>query len=579
MANTKDYTALDFTTDNPEKLFSDVRSISEDYRITEEKKWAKWIQTYSLDINMAGRDPDRVNYADPKPYSMVETQVAKDVKTLFGTRPYFPIEVKKDEWRPAASAIETLLDYFALEDQFFLKMVKMCRQIRVCGHWFNEVYWRTDETNWDGEKIERACWRSIPPWMVGIDPFADSITEGRWLYDVRLISRSELKSWAKTAGIKIDWEKIKGDFGVNPVGSKMQETYLRYGPGQGKVDADMTVFVRMYLRAEKRLIILINGTTVIYDEKNVAQPKITSFANQSSIYQHQLYGVSMLESSYRLFQLLNKSMEHIFNTQDQQLDGVWLYDDTVFDQDNLSATSGARIPADGKVSDENFREIKSSPLTNDAYVLPQTLNQTLNETEAITAANMGQLSARKTTAFEIGQTKQGSDDRSALKQRMIETGGFEVQAQRSIECISDGIKTRPDLAKKILGENDFIRLTALVMTTQSMNPKDIPGGAHFYYRGADLMADKEGKQNERIAYKQTLNAIPNPAEMDRAIISKTDAFTKEDIEKMFAPPAPPPMAPDQGMPNAPQPQGVPSIQQANPVPTGASEITAGGGGQ
>ena len=174
--STKDYTALDFTTDNPEKLFSDVRSISEDYRISEEKKWAKCIQTYSLDINMAGRDPDRVNYADPKPYSMVETQVAKDVKTLFGTRPYFPIEVQKDEWRPAASAIETLLDYFALEDQFFLKMVKMCRQIRVCGHWFNEVYWRTDETNWDGDKVERACWRSIPPWMVGIDPFADSIT-------------------------------------------------------------------------------------------------------------------------------------------------------------------------------------------------------------------------------------------------------------------------------------------------------------------------------------------------------------------------------------------------------------------
>lgn len=575
-----EYTTLNFEAKGDElvkKLFPALKSLSDEFRMSEERKWSRFYNLYFAYIDMTRRDPNRINYFAPFPFANIETDSAQDAKVLLGARPYFPIEPESDLSRPNVDAMSEYLDNFLDRDNFFTTAMRILKGIRVCGTWYMEPNWfvkshikpikspvgRTN-INWIEERLRV---RDISPWSIGVDPYSAEIPDMRWVYEMRAISRTELKRFMERDDTyKVKFEKLKERKDYGDVGNWFLD---RLNFGRNQRDADMCMLIRLWLPQEGREIQLLDGEQIIKDDFGTC--KIVVGRNLINPYSALHYGISDLEPVERTIHLYNDAIEHIMNVQQQQLEGVWLYREGYVDPDNLVSTGGARIPFTQPINDENFREVKSQPLSRDAYEIPDRLKNIMDEVLAKSAYNKGGQPERKETAFGIRQITEAGDDRVAAKIQTVELDAFKRLAEQCFEVIDEN--TTPDIEQLYLGQKAELLIYR--------KPDDIVGGFKWRFRGSDMMSGNIEKQNERLAIWQAVGQnTANPQEFVATIINKTNALTNEEAKKINQPPTQPMQPGQDPMAQAMAKIGMPQAQpvMGNELPKGQSAVTAGGGG-
>lgn len=562
------------------KLVDSIFQQSEDYRRDYERDWEDAYKLYYGYVDLRGRDPNLLQAAIPRAFTLTETIFPEDVKAMLGQKPYFPIEPKLEAWRGNTEAMEKLLDCASDEDNLFYNFALGLKQRRICGNMIVEPYWRFEikEKGVNKEKKVKGfvvgapsesmqyvdqglSWRIHSPWNVGVDPYKGMVDRMRWAYLKQPVSRTEM-----TAMMKLGKYLKKPDELIDDENSDMDKVkkYIEadLGYGASAADSDMGELVRIFLPMSGRYIEVWGskdmGIHVIRDTLNPYPfVPIVNFPNTLDPFPERFYHIGEIRPNAQMFAMLNDAYSQLFNSQQQSMDPPLLYPEGWIDPQGMVAAPGQRTPYNPIYADRIQQSIFPLPLKGldkDAYEIPDRISQIIDGTAGVPAPAQGQFPERKELAYTVRKVTEGADSRTEVKVK-IALDSMRELAKKSLKVLGDNITE--DIVAKTLG--DEARYYVM------KNPDDIPGGYEFRFKGPDVIADSEAKMQVKIAmFDRAQPDIANRAEFYKILLEGTDAFTQEETERITN-------ITQQGMPAEQGVAGAPGMseQPGQSIPTAA----------
>src|SRR3990172_10486694 len=111
---------------------------SKDHQQARNNQSKRNYELYNCFIPAKYRHPDRANVFIPKIRSIVETLAPREVKALFSTRPYMPVETKRPEFKETARIQSEMLDEYMDKANLFEKAVVAAKIKVLDGNSFLE---------------------------------------------------------------------------------------------------------------------------------------------------------------------------------------------------------------------------------------------------------------------------------------------------------------------------------------------------------------------------------------------------------------------------------------------------------
>lgn len=533
-------THLDFDATGPEgalDLVKDAWQQSSAVQQTRNNQYQRDYELYEGYIPPRFRDPDRANVFIPKIRSIVETLVPREMKALFGTRPYMPIETKRKEYQSTARIQTQMLDEYMNMAGFFEKSVVGSKMKTLSGTSFVEVLpfhemvtekqvvpelifgQPTGGFNIVEVEVPRLRLKTTyyAPWDIYVDPYATGLEEKgtcRYAIKVHLTSKREIKALAEQGAYpdfdieKLD--KLSGNFGSAFSGSEQGKLWglqmlANIGLNMQHMDEDMVVLLRY--ESDERYIDTLDGEHVLRDIENPFKHKRINLSrwvhNFDPHSQNQFWGMGEAKPNEILQAMYNDLMNMTLNNH-QMLNQMMIYyrKGTISDVNALVRVAGNRVEVNA-TPDRPLRDsIHESPgqnLPSDHYRLTGMVEQFMDQTSGVFQPTRGEPSEGDQTATEAALLKETGDTRHELNIRQGETFLGDV-AEKCLFHIEQ--YATPDDIVEVVGLEGAIGMLTL-------NPADLPGGFNFSFKGSSRVSNQLIKQRNWKELMGVLGGVPN----------------------------------------------------------------------
>lgn len=531
---------LDFDGE-PLKLVEDAWTFSQTQQSVRNNQYKSDHQLWNCYLDEVDRDPDRANIFIPKIYSIIETKVPREVKSLFGTRPYIPLEAKRKEYREASDIQTQILDEYLHKARFFPKNAFAVKLKNLYGTSFVETlpYYESVQQKIMvpemlygipiGMQIQdttvyrlRLKVTVFAPWEVYVDPYAVNLEESggcRYVIKLQLCSKRDLMRLYEAGaypGMDINaLEEVENQDSAKKASHWGLGMLAALGLTSPQSDDDVGVLMRY--ESEERYIDVWNDMVVVrdipnpfkYDENGKRNRghgliNLTRFHHTLDPHtQNQFWGMGEAKPAEILQHMLNDTWNQTFDNHTMLNQMMIYYNKDKINPDSLVRTPGNRVgvkAADGEDIRKYILESPGQPLPRDHYVIPETIERMIDVTSGLHKPNYGEESPGSKTLGEIAILKEAGDVRTELS---VELGEQTYMADLALKATHhiDQFATMDDVVE-IVGEEKAARLMTL-------NPNDLPGGFNYAFKGSGRVTNMLIKQRNMKELTPFLMQIPN----------------------------------------------------------------------
>lgn len=493
-------------------------------------------------------DPYRSNMSIPKAHSIIETITPRLGKALFGSRPYIPLAVERDEFRDAASAIESAMDVYLHKDKFEAKGIQMIKMIGCFGTSFLEPH---NDTELVTEKrlmqspiypfsigIEKEVVRRFrlktrlwAPWQVYVEPNMRSLTDYGYVILVDEISRKEVEDH-----YQVDLQaKLKEAMDNSSPGGDTRMKYFETmltSLGIARPEDDDTYGILMRYLSRDRVVTAWNGLVPLEDKPGNGQriDLTRVIYNEDPMPQNSFWGQGELKIIEELCDKLDETWNITFDNHDMINHAVLGYREGAVDIETAVWMGGTRIKIKKGFSgtfDDAIRRLDTQGLPADHYQIPAMLERFIDLTSGvfdITRGESTQAPGKEKTATESSLLFQHADMRSEMKVKIIEMIGLADFADLCTRIIDDFAD--PDDLYEVLGERASDIIT--------MNPYDIPGGFDWQFKGSSTISEDFRK---RADWRETIEVLRDspawrPGAMERETMM-IQGRSKKEVDRLL----------------------------------------------
>ena len=557
-------TPLDFNNTTPTgglRLVQDCYNLARRYQQPRNDQIRKDYAMLRGYINMAKRDPSKAHVFIPKLWALVRNKIPREVKALFGIRPYIPFESCREDFRPVSDVINDMLDAYLVQSNFKARGMAALNIKVPFGTAFMEstpyyqivdredteefelgdqVYTQATMTQ---KKLLRFRQRMLAPWEVYVDPFATGLEENgqcRFVVKPIVTSKREIyRLWQQGSYPKLDIEKFMGTMAGNGMGDYDdigRQILAAFGLTQPGFDTDMGVWFRLECDAAYggRYIDVWNMMTVLSDDicpwKNLdGEP----FINLSRVIhypdshtQNQFWAIGEIKPNEMLAMLLNDLASQAINTWNMISQPGIAFKENSITPEELAWQGGGRYRIRNTSSErplsDAFQVISGSGLPQDHYRMIESAEQWIDLGSNNYGPNRGEPIGGQRTLGEY----------SLLKEAGQEPEEFMVTQDEEIFLKSHGEKMLSQM-NQMASMDDVVELVgperAAIM--RYMNPKMIPGGYLFPFKGSDRVTNLLVKQRNLKELAQPLQTLLDSGKYELAAITMR-AFEFQENEIM-----------------------------------------------
>lgn len=524
-----DNTRIDI--DKPAKsLVEDAYSLSQTHQVQRNEQYSAEYKLYRGFTNAADRDPDRANVFIPKIFSIVETKTPRDIKALLGSRPYLPFEARREEFRESSMIQTELIDEYCDKAQFYQKTASAIKIKNLYGTSFMDAipYYETIIEKSlqpviiggqvvDMELVEQEAQRlrfrmtEYAPWEIYVDPFAKNLEEKggcAYVIKVMLVRKSEILKMAEKGMYPgLDIEELTSDTAGHGEKSDHWGLTMMADLGLSSTDMDDGVGILLRFESEERYIDLWNGRVVLRDIPNPFKHGMINLSRlihvQDAHSQNNFWGIGEAQQNEILQHMLNDSWNLTFDAHNMNNHGMTYYKNGAVNPDALVRTVGNKIgieTEEDRPIDYYIKESFGQPLPQDHYAIPQTVERMMDLTAGSFELQRGEQSAGNRTATENALRKEFGDGRQEQSARLGEMVFLKSFGEKMISMVAQ-FANQGDVVE-IVGEESAQKLIGL-------NPKDLPGGFNFTFKGANMVADQLIQQRNWKEALPIIMQLPN----------------------------------------------------------------------
>lgn len=508
-----------YTIDDPLKLVQRTWEISDVFQKLKFDEYSRADEDYRGHQDLTNRDPYLAYPSSPLPYSIIESQTARDIASLFSKTPFVPLGSLLDEHSDNARNLQDTLQCLFDLGNFKQEMTVAGKMRRLYGLSYIEslpfydevsvmepfvveaggVPIRADEEKQTVRRF-RLKFNSYAPWEIFRDPYAKTLADARWVIKVTLASRRDLEQRAKRGdfGDNFDMSKLSDGQGPTKVpsddwGQRMRQNLKLTSP-QG--DSDIGFWLRW--ESKDRYIDVWDFKSVLRDLQGDKLPYNHKRVNLSALVNNydpnpamRFDGISELKPVESTIAMHNMTLAQLLNSHSMHNHKVLLYQKGKVAADQLVMRPGGRIEVTGLLGGQRLQdavaEIPLAPLPSDAYAIPQMLEGMIRVAVGVFEQDEGQ-QGKTQTATGDAIRRQQSDSRKGMTISMFE---WELEDIAKI-CFShmEQFMEEPDWAS-IIGQE---RAKQMRFT----NPNLIPGGCRYHFTGADRASEQLVKRRELI---------------------------------------------------------------------------------
>lgn len=504
------------------------------------------------------RSPRRFNHFMPKPYQVVENLVPRYIRAMHGTRPYLPIEAKnKEEFGYLADLQSEIYDHYLDKAGFLGKRVLQNKiaVVQGIGYMSAEPYFEDVEDRWvdpqtgmvftKQAKRLRAKLRVWAPWEILHHPRAIGLEEKgmcKFIIKIRLASRREIIGMYeqnKAAFPNCDEDML---YRRNTGASQEKADHwglamLRYvGLPVPETDEDDDIYISY--ESDDRYIDILGGNIVMRDTTSNPMPHglINLSREIHTVKPHtqdQMVGYGALKPAEELFYMKNDQVNIALDAA-AAVTNFRIYHDGKQNPDRFTTLPNAVIQIErdpDKPIDAHFKESRGGTLDRAFYALPELTDREIDRTTGVNDTMTGDQPNKQTTATRDMIRKEAGNIR--LEMGVIESELFMNDFTNKFVDVMGAAMTIAD-AVEVLGPQKAMQM---YLPTQAgpeltLQPKRIPGGSSFNFKGRDRLGEEVIKQEVARNTAETIMAFPTtrPDEFQKIFMERS-GYSKEEIDR------------------------------------------------
>lgn len=517
--------------DDPRDLVQRTWEISRDYQRQKFEEYERAYQDYKGWQDMSDKDPFLAYPSSPLPYSIIESQTARDVGSLFSKTPYVPLgsllPENSNHARDLQDALQCLFDLGRFKQEMtigakmrrlyglaFIEPMPFFDEVRVMETQLKEVDGVPVGTE-DVERIVRRfriAFNAFAPWEIFRDPFAKTIHDSRWVIKQTLVSKRELIRRAKLGdfGDKFDISEINSSSDAGEALNKDQGNFMRTKLGLSMPQGDPDIALLSRFESRDRYIDVLDFKTVLRDSSNSRKknPFNHNGINLGSLVNNydpnsamRFDGIGELKAVESTVAMHNMLLAQLINNHAMQNHKVLLYQRGKVTPEQLIMRPGGRIEVTGLMGNAPLRsaveELQVSPLPRDAYAMPGFFESMIRTATGVFEQDEGSQSGSQTATGDAIRRQQ-SDSRKGMTISMFE---WELE-QIARLCFShmDQFMEQEDWGS-IIGSQRAQEM-------QFTHPDHIPGGCTYLFKGKDRASEQLVRRRELLDMLGVLGPLP-----------------------------------------------------------------------
>jgi len=518
--NNKTGGVIDFDGD-PVQLVKSAKESAEQEQQARQEQHQDDYKMYSGILDMAYRDPDHANIFIPKIWSIVKHKVPRDVKSLFGVRPYLPFTTKREEFTGAVRVWEDFIDDLCHHGNYKLHGMLAATIKTVYGTSFMEAtpWWESVEEpvaqpgsmGFGTQTVHRLRmrFRVYAPWEIFVDPIATGLEEKgqcRYVVKVQIASRRQVLKMAEAGAYPgFDVQKFIEDSerGGGADTSDHWGYQVLEGVGLGAPHLDKDTCLIWRYESEDRYIDLLNGRYVLRDAPNPYRHGMINLSRWvhdiDAHTQNQFWGIGEVKPNEVLQEMLNDTLNLTFDSHGMMNQPMIYYRKNTMSPNALIKTAGNRVAVDvreGEPISNAFFESYGQPLPPDHYKLPEMLDQWMDRTARQYDASRGEQSQGDPTATEIVTLSQAGGESQEMAVSLSEMSfsqsiGTRIVAMATQAAGVDDLVESVGIQQVAMAFDPAMRMG---LSPMMINPLDLPGQYNLDFRGSDRVVNQAVKQ-------------------------------------------------------------------------------------
>ena len=521
----------------PLKLFRNAFDAADEHQDVRDQQYERDYQNYHAFLDMSLRNPDRSNVTIPKIRSLVNTKAPGEIKAAVGSRPYIPFTARRPDFEEFAEGQSKVLDHQLEMGRFYSEFVLADIMNILYGTAFMEAvpYFKAEtrripmpiiaQTPFGPEIVDyqvqtiplqllRLKIRAWAPWELKVDPIARGLEEAedcRYVIKIQITSKRAIRDLAEQGaypGLDLDELDASGA-GEDLTDNKGLAILENMGIPAPKDDSDIAVLFRY--ESAGRYIDIIDDRLVLRDVPN-PYPKMAGGHNLINLSKmvhdvdpHTMaafWGNGEGKANEILQALLNDLYNIAIDNHNFANQGM-----TYFAKGrgvvpaqlihSVGNKVGFTIPDNMRIGDV-VQDSFGQPLPADHYILMQRTEDNMDLTAQSGNVMRGEEAPGDRTLGEISLLRQAGDARQELNIRNIE----DFLADFGRKCLShlDQFSRSID-REEVLGKEEAMRLIML-------NPRDLPGGYDFAFKGSDRVINQIIRQRSLTELDKRLTGSP-----------------------------------------------------------------------
>lgn len=540
-------TPIDFDTSDGLKLFRGAYDAAYDHQEQRNVACERWYQVFHGFLDMTTRNPALANISIPKIWSIIRTNVPKEVRAAIGRRPYIDFKPEREDFdelgRLQVKAQDQLLELGGFPYKFVV--TTFLKSVFGTGFLENRPYYQHDiqeilmpkiSTGYDGMPrvdgwdrtaidIYRLRYKLTPyaPWEFLVDPMAVGIEdeEGcRYGIKIQIASKRAIKKLAMGGAYGKDFDADRLDAVPDDYGTELHQhrghAMLRsMGYTLPEADSDIGVLYRYespdsmgrYMDVWNDRVILRDGPNPYVKDKITKGHGLINISrmihNIDPHTQMQMWGEGDVGILEQLGALLNDLFNMTLNNHMFANMGKSYYarGRGISEQD-LVHQAGAMVSVDvrdGERLDDLVRTDYGQNLPSDHYNLLKVVEDFMDLTVNQYEVNRGETSKGDQTLGELGMLREAGDTRQELNVKLIEDLFLKDFGHKALCHNRQWLKD--DDVEELLGEEDAEKFALA-------HPGDLPGGYNMSLTGSDRVVNQQVKQRALAVLAPEVAASP-----------------------------------------------------------------------
>jgi len=532
-------TPVDFDSPDALKVVRGAFDLSDEHQQIRDDQCEDDYLNFHAVLDLTARDPDLAHVAIPKLYSIVYTKVPKEVRAAIGRQPYIPFDSERKDYSEHARLQSKMLNQLLVKSGFaeeftLMDIIKICYGI---GFMETRPYYEEDiqrvvklrqidtplgpiTTGYDVIPTKvlrlRLALTTYAQWELRFDPFARDLStrDGcRFVIKIRIASRRELIKMAEAGqfGRDFDADRLRTQSFDNKIEEHRGLRILRkIGLPDPRPDSDIGVWFRY--ETPDRYIDTWNDTVTLRDIDNPYRKDTGGHGlinlsrcihNVDPHTQARFWGNGEIKINECLSALLNDTVSLTMNNHNFLNIGMTKYaKNRGVSPDMLVNAVGNKIGFEllpGERISDLIVEDRGQSLPRDHYAMPQMWQDFMDLTANSQPVMRGEESTGSRTLGEISMLREAGDSLQEMNVKSIEDVFLRDFGAKCL-CHIDQFAREEDKVE-LLGEEDANKLIFL-------NPRDLPGGFNFTFKGSDRVVNQAIKQHNMINLDKRISASP-----------------------------------------------------------------------